>query len=710
MKIRKVSVGLILFLFCVAMPIYGTVLGQAQLEKQIQTPSFDETLEKLDQLIKELVEGEEIVGGEILVIQKGKKRLHRGYGWSDQESKTAMGTDGVFCVRSMTKPLVGTAILMLVADGKLKLDDRIADYLPSFDAKSTRDITVKQLLTHTSGLPMSLLVGKDLNSLEGIQEVAELGGGIELLSNPGERFRYSDQGTDTLTALIEVVSKLPAAEFINHRVLHPIGMTNSTCVMGVDQELRSRSISNYAGSQGEWSRFWSSDDPPFLPFFLGSQGLYSTTEDYAKFMDFWNNHGKVEGEVLLDPLLIRQALSPSPHEFKSNTGFPHLVSKYGFLMQLWMSPDEKGDQVAVFGHSGSDGTHAWVFPEQDAMVMYFTQSRGNLTGLRVESILGELFLGVPINVVEKTEKTIDEYLGYYRENESDLYRAIIRDGEDMALEVVGRGIVTLDFLGEDRWCFRQNPNQVIQFDRSEDGQISGYHIGDHQEYRFQPSDELPTGKEISERVSETHQVGLLETLGPIRLNEKLTIEKFGLEGTSTSTFAWPDRWKEENLVAGNFENLSFDGHDGWSESSAKSVEQLPAKQAIELRNASIAVRFGDWSNYFDRVQVIQRLKGPDGDVFVVRAGDTSATAGTYYVDAEKHRVFREDRIVYVEQIGRVGQRVKFQDFRDVSGILLPYQTQVEIAHPMVGQIISIKTMVDSEIGIELPENAFQLKK
>ena len=78
---------------------------------------------------------------------------------------------------------------------------------------------------------------------------------------------------------------------------------------------------------------------------------------------------------------------------------PGLRCDYGFLMQLWTGAGEGGEsderEVVAFGHTGSDGTHAWVFPEQKAMVLYFTQSRGTLTGMRVEELLGELFLGVP---------------------------------------------------------------------------------------------------------------------------------------------------------------------------------------------------------------------------------------------------------------------------------------------------------------------------
>ncbi|MBV21351.1 MAG: penicillin-binding protein, partial [Planctomycetaceae bacterium] len=240
-----------------------------------------DVLVALGDLVQGFVDDKEIVGAELLVIKNGHSILHEAYGWRDREAQVAMETGSVFCVRSMTKPLIGASILMLVDDREIKLDDHVAEYLPSFDVEGSRDITIEHLLTHTSGLPMSLLLGKNLRELDGIQAVAELGAGYELDFEPGSAFSYSDQGTDTLTALIEVVSGMSAAEFVNTRILGPLGMQESACVMAEDLPLRARGCVKYAGSRGEWTRFWGPDEPPLFPFFLGSQGLYSTLEDYG---------------------------------------------------------------------------------------------------------------------------------------------------------------------------------------------------------------------------------------------------------------------------------------------------------------------------------------------------------------------------------------------------------------------------------------------
>ena len=562
-----------------------------------------------------------------------------------------------------------------------------------------------------------LLVNSDVVTL-----VLECLDQIRLLLDALEQTEKEPEGDDSdlvrrlnhLTALIEVVTGTSAANFVRTRVLEPLGMPDSTCVMTEDHPLRARGCCKYAGTRGEWTRFWSPDDPPLFPFFLGSQALYSTLTDYACFMDFWRRKGYAGRERLLASRHARKALTPGPYPLGGSTGFPGLRSDYGFLMQLWTGPgaERKNSkigkrEVVAFGHTGSDGTHAWVFPEQKAMVLYFTQSRGNTTGLRVEEALGELFLGVPYDT-NQAAPPFEEFLGYYWEGEGDRYRAIVRDGEDLALEIPERAVVPLTYVGEDRWKFRPNPSIVLAFQRSDAGEVTGYRIGDHQEYRFEPSAELPSADELAARVAETHRVDLLESLGPIRLNGALTMEKLGITGELTTLLAWPDRYRVDSTAGENFEHVAFDGEQVRYASSTQPIATLEGPRAELARLDSPFVRFGDWHRWYPRLQVIQRLERGGREVFLVRAGDTSAPATTLYVDWKTGRVVREEGMTHIEHMGRIGQRVTFGDFRDVSGMLLPFRTKIELANPLIGTIVT--TVTDVELGVELPEGTFELEE
>ena len=273
---------------------------------------------------------------------------------------------------------------------------------------------------------------------------------------------------------------------MRERLLEPLGMRDSACRMTQDHPLRARACSLYAGSPGAWTREWSPADEPLFPIFLGSQGLYSTAADYARFLRLYLDRGRAGGARLLRHSSVRPTLEPGPWPLPWPTGFPGLRADYGTLMQLWTRPAavaEDGAQdgaeaaadaqdaereVLVFGHAGSDGTHAWAFPDQDALVLYFTQSRGTTTGWRVEERLAELFLGVPFDPLQ-AELPLEQFLGYYAEDEGDLYRAVVRDGDGLALEVVGRAVAPLDYVGEERWKARPEPSTVLAFDRDPSG-------------------------------------------------------------------------------------------------------------------------------------------------------------------------------------------------------------------------------------------------
>lgn len=667
-----------------------------------------EGLQGLSDLVQSFVDSDEVVGAELLVVVHGKTILHEGYGWRDRERGVAMEPGGVFCVRSMTKPLIGAAIWMLVEERRLAPSDRVAQYLPAFDVEGKREITIEQLLTHTSGLPMSQILASDPRKLESVRAVADLGAAAELEFEPGTGFHYSDQGTDTLTAVIEVVSGAPAEDFVRARLLEPLGMGDTTCLMTQDHPLRSRACSAYIGGKGAWTRFWSPQDPQLFAVFLGSQALYSTAVDYARFLELYLHRGRAGGERLLRSSSVRRTLRPGPHPMHGTTSLPDAEAEYGTLMQLWMQPGEAAEEeprMVAFGHTGSDGTHAWAFPEQDALVLYFTQSRGTLTGLRVEEHLGELLLGVPFDPLQAAPP-LEEYLGYYWEGEGDLYRAIVRDGDDLALEVVGKAVVPLDYVGEDRWKLRPQPNTVIAFDRDADGVVTGYHIGDHVEYRFTPRADLPGADEIAARVAATHRIDALRDAGVLRMRGRIEVPKLDRSGESVTWMAWPDRWRTDEAVGEEVGKVAFDGRTLRMESMLRPLEEVVGERAAAMLQRDPFVRFGDWRRDGATLTVIQELK-PDGEhALLVRLGDCSAPAPTVYVDWTTGRVGGMDGLMFLDGLGRVGQKVRFREFEEVGGALLPKRVEIEVAHPLIGTIVS--TVEAFELGVEVPEGHFEL--
>lgn len=669
-----------------------------------------EGLESLDALVAQLVADDEVVGAELMVIRNGRTVLHSAHGWRDREGALPMETGSLFCVRSMTKPLVSVAIHQLVEDKALKLRDRVAEYLPAFDVDGKREITVQQLLQHTSGLPMSEIMALNPRELTSVRAVADLGGASQLEFEPGTGFRYSDQGTDTLTALVEIVSGQPAEGFIQARILDPLGMDESRCLLTPEDLLEGRSASKYAGSAGHWNRYWQPSDGPLFSVFLGSQALYSTLEDYARFLDMLMARGRGPDGRLLKSSSVRRITAPGPHPMVGSTGLPGATTGYGSLMQLWTKPAEKEGRrdLVAFGHTGSDGTYAWAFPEEKTIVLYFTQSRANVTGLRLEEVLGELLLGVPFDPIQAAPP-LEPYLGYYSEGERDRYRAIIRDGDGLALEILGRAVVPLVYLGEDRWKFKPNPANVIAFDRDEEGAVTGYHIGDHQEFKFTPSVDLPSIEAVCEGVQAFHRMDLLESVGPLRLEQAISMPKLKRDGTSSSLMEWPSRWRADESMGEEFERIGFDGEQVWTESSRAPRAVADAERTAQLMGEAPQARFGDWREAFPGVHVVQRVMTGAGEgVLLVRAGGTSGPAPTFYVEAESLRLGRIDDFAAIPGVGRLGRTTTFRSFREVEGMQVPDRVEVQLANPMLGKIMLELTSVTA--GAHAADGVFSLEE
>lgn len=667
-------------------------------------------LEALDDLVRGFVADGDVPGAEILVIRNRRTVLHSAHGLRDTDPETPMEPGTVHCVRSMTKPLIGAAIRMLAREKALGLDDPVADHLPSFDAESTRGITIEHLLLHTSGLPMSLIMGTDPRDLESTRQVADLGGGAELAFAPGEGFQYSDQGTDTLTAIIAEVTGAPAEAFLRARILEPLGMTRSACILGEAHPLRAATAASFAGSPGNWNRVWGPEEPPLFPVFLGSQGLYSSAVDYARFLDMWLRRGRGPEARVMKASSVRRALEAGPHPMSAPTGFAGLEVRYGSQMQLWVRPADGAeggrDELVAFGHTGSDGTAAWAFPDSRTLVVYMTQARFSPTALRVEEALGRLLLGEPFDPISAAPP-LDQYLGYYCEDSpTDRYRAIVRDGEGLALDILGKTPVPLLYAGGDRWKLKPRPATVIEFDRDDQGRVTGYHIGDHREFRVTPTSDLPEARDVAARVADTHRVGRLAELGGLELEGTVTVESLGKAGTWRAVHGPAGEWRvDESFPGGESAGAAFDGSVTRTRRGSAAAEIVPADIAPLLAMNGLAARFDpEWAD----ATVIQRIEREDAaSILLVRLGDTSAPAATAYVDTERWLVARIDGPTHVPGLGRIGRSLEFGDFRAIEGMYLPFKARLRIDTGLVGTVIS--TTTEHRVGPELPAGLFRLE-
>lgn len=331
--------------------------------------------------VNQWIEQDEIFGAVILIIKDGKKVLYDAYGLHDRERNIKMSTDNLFLMRSMTKPLTGTSILMLMEEGKLNLDDPVYKYIPSFDSPESRDITIFQLLTHTSGLSGGIRAYEYESLQKAIDGVGERGP----IYPPGTQYRYTDAGSSTLGMIIKNVTGIPPDEFKKKRILEPLCMKDSYIhEVSLDDPLRKRSASRYRRDTetNEWYKYWDNTQPVTMRFYGGGAGgLYSTAKDYAKFLIVMLHQGQYGDIKLLSEETVQMATSPQndyvyePEEKKGLERF------YGLHWFVYTENWAVGGPVTpgTFGHGGAGGTLGWVDPENNLIALYLTQNRNTPT-------------------------------------------------------------------------------------------------------------------------------------------------------------------------------------------------------------------------------------------------------------------------------------------------------------------------------------------
>lgn len=342
-------------------------------------------LQRLADEVASWVADGDVVGAEVLVIRNGRAILHESIGWSDRERGVPLERNSIFRIRSMTKPLVGTAVLILMEEGRLTLDDPAAKYLPSFDNERSRSITIRQLLSHTSGLGDH---GRDDIGLP--QRSDEYETLRELVDDIGQigptrvvdEYYYSDSGSSALGAIVAEVSGMPVERFIEGRILEPLGMTDTHTrfAPGLPWAGRMNSTYRWSSEAGGFERYWDPSMDQRFPYFRASGGVYSNTMDYARFMTMWMHGGRFGDVRLLSRATVEAALRPA-----TDLG----LGPYGMQWRIW-NPETVDGIPLLFGHGGSDGTLALGFPAIDAVVLYFTQSRGHDQRVRFQSHLGRV--------------------------------------------------------------------------------------------------------------------------------------------------------------------------------------------------------------------------------------------------------------------------------------------------------------------------------
>jgi CubicO group peptidase (beta-lactamase class C family) len=365
-----------------------------------------ERLQRIHETVQRHIESHQISGAVTLVARKGRIVHLEAHGVMDLDSKKPMAKNSVFRIWSMSKPVAGVAILMLMEEGKLRLNDPVSKFIPEFKGMkvavaqehpagaaaaagsqpapvqfytvpANREVTIQDLLTHVSGLGSGPASSSEMpriarNPNDTLADYIPRLGTTPLDFQPGSRWTYSPAvAFDTLGRIVEVASGQTFDQFLRLRIFDPLGMKEIFFHPDEDRVVRIPSTYHRAGDALQktdgMNRAYGA------AYFSGAGGLMATTEEYAKFGEMLLEGGQLNGKRLLSPKTVELMASV----FVPDT-FPGRAPGRGFglSVQVVSDPIAAGYRVSPgsFGWDGAYGTHFWLDPKEKIVGLLMIQT------------------------------------------------------------------------------------------------------------------------------------------------------------------------------------------------------------------------------------------------------------------------------------------------------------------------------------------------
>jgi CubicO group peptidase (beta-lactamase class C family) len=364
----------------------------------------EQRLGNIDKYLEDLTNQKKIQGAVLLLARKGKVFHFKSLGQADWEKKLAMDKNAIFRIKSMSKPITSVAAMILIEEGKMRLDEPISKYLPEFKnskvainkvdsitkktsirtIQAEKEISVRDLMTHTSGIIYGWLYpgtlgdiwkAKDNLEFTNIANLSKSLATLPLAFQPGGQWMYG-RSTDILGRLIEVVSGLSFDKFLKERIFDPLGMEDT--YFELPAEKTERLVPLYIpDAEGKLIKAKSHNDlitkglPPSALYmggkrtlFTGGEGLVSTAADYLRFCTMMMNNGQLDGKRILSRKSIELMLQPHVTNIQS----PNLAGyDFGLGFAVHTNP-AKSLALGTKGEyywGGAFNTSFWIDPKEE---------------------------------------------------------------------------------------------------------------------------------------------------------------------------------------------------------------------------------------------------------------------------------------------------------------------------------------------------------
>lgn len=369
-----------------------------------------ERLKRIDDVMTRYMDNDYISGSITAVARHGETVHFSAQGYMDRENAIDMRDDAIFRMASMSKPVTGVAILMMLEEGKLRLEDPVSKFIPEFTnttvamltdpnaepsrdpdiyrTPASREITVRDLLTHTSGLASSGIASRTTARMAPRSTSADLAsyiptlGAVPLDFQPGTKWQYSLlAGIETLGRIVEVTSGMSFDQFLQERLFGPLQMNDTSFVVPDDK--LPRLVTLYERTE-EGQLVRQDETPSWLDtetLFSGGGGLYSTTSDYMRFAQMLLNRGELDGERILGTRTVELMASNHVGELYGPAANRAEGLGFGLTVEVVLDPvlanTRRGQ--GSFSWGGAFGTYFWVDPYNDLVgVMMIQTPNGDL--------------------------------------------------------------------------------------------------------------------------------------------------------------------------------------------------------------------------------------------------------------------------------------------------------------------------------------------
>jgi len=387
-----------------------SVSAQSIISGPLSDKSVDPArLARIDTLVNDYIKKGFVNGAVTLVIHNGHVVQYKGYGFSDIEAKKLMHQDDLFRIASQTKAIVSVGLMELFEEGKFYLDEPISDFLPAFrvakvldnfNAADTtyttvpakREITIRDLLTHTSGIDYPGIGSPKMKAIyakagipsglgiidNDLKERMEALARLPLIHQPGEKWTYS-LGVDVLGCLVEVISGMNLEQYLTERLFRPLGMKDT--YFNVPAAKAGRLVAVYTEDSVHhvvrWTKERTGIDPDYplakKRYFSGGAGLTSTAWDYAIFMQMMLNGGKYNGVHILSPRTV-EMMTSGQLSFLYN-GSDNFGLGFGITSQRTAAREVRNE--GSFSWGGFFGTTYWADPKAHLVCLFMTQQAPN---------------------------------------------------------------------------------------------------------------------------------------------------------------------------------------------------------------------------------------------------------------------------------------------------------------------------------------------